>query len=155
MVYNTNRNVYGTHLINEAIRLEQSAEEMRKKSGPKGNEIGDKYEKAGDLRKKARDFIGAHTDYRHAKIYGFSNDEKKVDDLDRKIKLLLLERRTRGSKLFLAFLSLITLISALFFVSVSLTGNVILGLSENNFRWVGLCLFVCGLIFAFLYFRKK
>ena len=58
-------------------------------------------------------------------------------------------------KFVFAFLSVITLISALLFVSFGLTGNTILGLTETNFRWIGICLFACGLTFAFLYFRKK
>jgi uncharacterized protein (UPF0332 family) len=155
MAYNPKKNEYASSLINEAIRLEQDAEDLRKKHGANGKRIGDKYEEAGDLRKKARDFLGAHTDYRNAKIYGFSHNEEKVKNLDKKIKLLLLERKTKSSKLFLAFLSIASLVSALFFVSFSFTGNVIFGLAETDSRWAGLCLFLCGLVFTFLYFRKK
>ncbi len=59
------------------------------------------------------------------------------------------------SKKLLSVTAIVTLVSALFFVSSNFTGNVILGLTENNSRWIGLCLFACGLICAFFYFKKK
>ncbi|RLG15916.1 hypothetical protein DRN69_02285 [Candidatus Pacearchaeota archaeon] len=54
-----------------------------------------------------------------------------------------------------ASLSIISLLGALFFVSVNLTGNTILGLKAENSFLAGVCLFVFGLVFAFFYFRQK
>lgn len=65
-----------------------------------------------------------------------------------------LEKIVRGKNV-RAILSIGFLISALFFVSSSLTGNVIAGLVPNKSRFIGICLFACGLIFAFLYSKTK
>lgn len=54
-----------------------------------------------------------------------------------------------------AISSVICLAFALFFVSPSITGYDILNIGENNLQWIGLCSFICGLVFAFLYLKKK
>ncbi len=54
-----------------------------------------------------------------------------------------------------AMSSLICLVFALVFVSPSITGYDILSISKNNVQWIGLCFFICGLTFAFLYLKKK
>ncbi len=65
-----------------------------------------------------------------------------------------LEKIVQGKKVS-AILSISFLAFALFFVSSTLTGNVIGGLNLNNSRLIGICLFACGLIFAFVYSKKK
>ncbi len=54
-----------------------------------------------------------------------------------------------------AILSVLVLLGAVFFVSFNLTGYAVSGLTPNNSRWIGMCLFVCGLVFAFIYLKQK
>jgi hypothetical protein len=63
-----------------------------------------------------------------------------------------LERRSRSS---FAIISILTLLGAVFFVSFNLTGFAISGLALDNSRIIGMCLFVCGLVFAFIYLKGK
>lgn len=53
------------------------------------------------------------------------------------------------------FFAIGTLILSLFFVSSNLTGYVISNISLESSRLIGICFFVCGLIFTFLFLRKK
>ncbi len=122
------------------------------------------YKKAGNLRRDAGDLIGAVENYRKVLLYTNNpeikkNIQEKIDDvlLQRKKTLSFLKVLKNGleQKFVFAFFSIISLVLALFFTSFNLTGNAILGLTENNSSWIGLCLFIGGLIFTFLYFRKK
>lgn len=55
-----------------------------------------------------------------------------------------------------ALISITGLLGALFFISVNLTGNAVsAGINGGDARVVGLLLFVCGLIFAFIHFKGK
>ncbi len=65
-----------------------------------------------------------------------------------------LEKKVQDKNLS-GILSISFLAFALLFVSSTFTGNVIGGLSTNNSRLVGICLFACGLIFTFIYLRRK
>jgi hypothetical protein len=130
-------------------------------------EAGQFYELGGDGRKKRgsridRDFNKAQSDYELALRYSGTGGEKRIKN--KLVELGLERKRTLGSlnrmkqalegKLY-TFGAIITLAFALVSVSFSFTGNVVLGLTESNFRWIGLCLFACGLTFTFIYFRKK
>jgi hypothetical protein len=57
-------------------------------------------------------------------------------------------------RLVYAILSIISLFGALLFVSVNLTGNVT-ALTARDSNLMGILLFVFGLFFAFLFFKKK
>lgn len=126
-------------------------------------EAGKSYELGGDGRKKRGDFNKAESDYELAFRYSYDSEDKQR--IKKKINRIVLERKKTLSSLnkmkqalegkLYASIAMITLTFALVSVSFSFTGNVILGLTENNFRWIGLCLFACGLTFTFLYFRKK
>ncbi|GAI85504.1 unnamed protein product [marine sediment metagenome] len=75
---------------------------------------------------------------------------RKLPSKRGKIKPSRLERR-----LGFAIAAMISLVGALFFSVFSLTGSVIQGLNESNSRWIGIILFVVGLVFTFLYNRTK
>jgi len=158
-------------LAKQGLTSEKIGEKLRKEGGSAA-EIGEAYVKAGYLREEARDFINAKTDYRNAKIYGFPYDEKMQGKIDEKMNALILEQRSKnafdifkekekqrkgknlGSRLS-AVVSMLALSISLFFVTSNLTGNVIAGLNQNNSRFIGICFFICGLIFAFIYSKKK
>ncbi|OGJ13006.1 hypothetical protein A3K82_01165 [Candidatus Pacearchaeota archaeon RBG_19FT_COMBO_34_9] len=141
-----------------------SSERMKRFRGVSSyKKLVDAYENAGESWKDAGEFAKAERAYEMALRYSPEEDKGRIKG---KLKNLGLEKTRTLSfltglkkglekKFVFAFLSLITLIPALLFVSFSLTGNIILGLTETNSRWIGICLFVCGLIFALLYSRKK
>jgi len=81
---------------------------------------------------------------------------KVAEEVIKAEKFMGLEKLLGHKKNFtFAILSVISLVFALFFVSSNITGYSILNINYNNLQWIGLCLFICGLTFAFLYFRKK
>jgi hypothetical protein len=156
-----------THLKQQAIKLEKEALEARRKNNS-GDYIGDLYEKAGDLRAKAADFAYAEDDYVKSERFGYPYHAGKKAILNEKINDLRLQKSSKSlvnrtkegpqSSSFgkgFAILSITSLLAALGFVSISLTGNVIAGLGQNDSRWIGLCFFICGLIFSFLYLKGK
>ena len=55
----------------------------------------------------------------------------------------------------MAVLSILALLGALFFVSFNLTGAAIGDLTDDNFSLIGSALFFLGLIFAFIFLKKK
>ncbi len=56
---------------------------------------------------------------------------------------------------FSSVMSIIFLVMAAFFVSFSLTGNAIGNITVKNGAWISMCLFVVGLVCAFVYARGK
>lgn len=93
--------------------------------------------------------------------------EKRFIDLSPPLRLKKLLNKTKNSlhgkhfvkglenKIFLAITSIVFLISALFFISFDFTGYAIFDIMETDYQWISLCLFVCGLICAFVYLKKK
>jgi len=161
--------------IQEAIHLETRADSLRREGkNVTADDIGLMYIDAGALRERAADYIHAKDDYLKAKVYGFSHNSEVISVIDKRIRLLddqrnlssffksikeKREKENKGrkdlkSKLY-SILSISFLASALFFVSSSLTGNVIARLVPNNSRFIGVCFFACGLVFAFLYSRCR
>jgi hypothetical protein len=55
----------------------------------------------------------------------------------------------------LSFMAIATLLASLFFVSSSLTGFAVSNFTTDDLQWAGICFFACGLVFAFLFLRKK
>jgi hypothetical protein len=101
----------------------------------------EKYAPYSSTKERIRKKLGEHEESIPKSIERITNEsEKKIKDLK--------------SKLY-SILSIGFLASALFFVSSSLTGNVIARLNYNNSRFIGICFFACGLIFAFLYSRCR
>ena len=129
-----------------------------KKEGPTHGEVSRLYEQAGGIFAQAGDYNLAYENLKRASRIAYDNTVKrrieekirKLPSKGRKIKPGRLERR-----LGLAIAAMISLVGALFFSVFSLTGSVIQGLNENNSRWIGIILFVVGLVFTFLYNRTK
>ena len=148
----------------DARKLEERALIARREA-KSGNEIGELYEKAGDLRLKEKDFAFAEDDYIKAQRFGYPYDSKKKKSIEEKIISLRLQKKRasefeKGSdsvwkSYSYVILAITSLLAALGFVSMSLTGNVIGGLEQNDSKWMGLCFFICGLIFSFIYLKNK
>jgi hypothetical protein len=170
--------IYDNPLIKDAAKLELEAEQMRLKQGS-GLSITKKYESAGDLYAKAGKFMEAENCYRDARVYGDVFDEGYMNKLKEKenslrekrggtmkLKRLIELRQKTGKgnsrlenrilqKNIVALITITFLSISLFFVSSNLTGFAISNLSNSNVQWIGFGFFVVGLIFAFVYFRKK
>jgi hypothetical protein len=52
-------------------------------------------------------------------------------------------------------LSIASLAAALFSISFNLTGNAIGDIESSSFKWMGLCFFACGLVFALFFSKNK
>lgn len=156
----------------KAIDYEKSAREARLNRDLGG--AANRWEKAGDewvrlavahgRKAGIRNFLGyAVTDYESAiklaekyKINLGKGVYHKMGSVSKKLGDLTGEApKSLTKRVGLAYLSIISLIAALFFVSVNLTGNAISNMSGNDTKLVGLCLFLFGLFFAFLHFRRK
>ena len=136
-----------------------------------------KYRKKGDVKdlKKAADFyfggknlIRAYTLYEE--LLSKTENNMILGNIRKRLKAQMLKGqpiplnlrnfvKTKGKglerKFGLAMISMASLLSALFFTSVSLTGYSVKGLTEESFRLGGVVLFVLGLVFAFFYFKGK
>jgi hypothetical protein len=154
--------------VKKAKQYEHEAhyEEMRgyRKSPRK---IAESYEQAGDAWGNTKELPRAETAYYHAlrnlrKEGTFRKDEierieKKLNDVKIQSKRLLhgFEKMKSGLEKKFGFLSITALLFALFLVSYNLTGNVLGSMSLNDTRWIGVCFFLCGIAFAFMYFKNK
>jgi hypothetical protein len=139
---------------------ENRAEGERRKVNGSKRKVWESYVAAGNMFLGERKYHNALIDYRAALMHGTPEDEKAQKDLNDKIKkvedeIRLENFRSSPRNYLLAVLGIASLLAALGFVSLSLTGNTIGGLEGNNSRFIGLCLFVCGLIFSFIYLKKK
>lgn len=109
-----------------------------------------------DTEKVAKTLTPALEFYRTAKCFA-----KKPQDriyADEKIysirkELRNLEQITGNT--FYVVLSFASLVLALIFIVSNLTGNVVGASGFNDTRWMSVCFFLCGLVFAFFYLRGK
>ncbi len=85
----------------------------------------------------------------------FTKDPKLIKMIEDKLKPGARKEEGIEKRFFFASLSIIFLLSALLFTSVSLTGYSVFDLTQNNSRFIGTGLFILGLVFAFLYFKLK
>ncbi len=136
--------------------------------------LRDEWEKAGDAWNNAGDLRKAEQAYDHALKYAnqvggsgeikekmknargerlrlYSGLKKNSSRLEEKLE----EERKKGQKKLYAIFSIASFIFALAAVSFNLTGNAIGNIASDDFRWLGLCFFVCGLIFAFVFLKGK
>jgi len=120
------------------------------------------YVTAGDAYVKLRDFNKAIQNYENATEYttraGRRKIQEKIDQLESLSKTKKgrpLKRGTLERNLGFAILSIGSFVMALFFISYSLTGYAIGGLTHENSRWISTSLFILGLVFAFFYFKNK
>lgn len=89
-----------------------------------------------------------------------SRINKKINSIDKLInnslsQLEVKKTRLLEDKLFIFITSIVILSASLFFSLYSLTGNAISILHQEDFRWMGLCFFLCGLVFAFFYLKGR
>jgi hypothetical protein len=140
--------------------------------------VAEAAEEKGKL-KKAADFYVQAGDRKKAyelyeKVLSKTNDKFVIEDIASRLTRLNLSKsdlkyfqqqlipqakkrsleRHVGYSSF-AILSILSLLGALFFVSVNLTGNAIGAINENNSNWIGFCFFACGLILALVHFKRK
>lgn len=144
------------NLINQAKGYEGTAK--RENSAER---IGKAYEEAGDTMKKAGEFSKAEDYYVKAERLGYTYNpealkrmEEKIKDVRMRESFLRFSKQSLRSRV-MAFISMITLSISLFFVTAEITGFTIFNAEGSGLRYVGLCFFACGLIFAFLYLKCK
>jgi hypothetical protein len=137
--------------------------ETRKKTSQNKQVIAEAYEDAGNAFLNAGYSEEAKENYMHALNYTTTKSEKqrlegKLEKLHasynkkKNIFELLesgLEKKVAG------FMAVGTLILSFFFATSNLTGFAISNFSSDNSRFIGLCFFVCGLLFAFVFLKKK
>jgi len=125
-------------------------------------DIGDIYRESaekGKLMNRIDNIRKAKQNYSQALKYANNKQEKKILESlnyinEKEIKSFF-RRSGLEKKSLYATLSIISLLAALFFVSSSFTGYAVLGLMNDNLKWIGLCFFSCGLILAFIHFSRK
>ncbi|MFA5071416.1 MAG: hypothetical protein WC511_03565 [Candidatus Pacearchaeota archaeon] len=92
-------------------------------------------------------------------IYAHQREKDKKSDVDSAVERWKARNSSQESngleKKMWSIMAVLTLLASLFFVSSSLTGFAISNLTTNDLQWAGLCFFACGLVFAFLFLRKK
>ncbi|MEK6913523.1 MAG: hypothetical protein AABW47_02525 [Nanoarchaeota archaeon] len=153
-----------------ARELEKEVSNMAERSryspkGPTQLGVARKYEVLADAWGVAGDEDKAGKFYDLAKKWGGKEYNRilKINDKRKKLKnsrskenpsIFSSLRKSLESK-FSAVISIFTLLVSLFFVTSTITGNVVAGLDENASRIIGICFFACGLIFAFVYFKNK
>jgi hypothetical protein len=138
----------------EAISREEEILEGDSVSPAQGKVLSVLFERVGDSFRSAEKSLDAKKNYEKARKYTPYETTKerithKIENISSSSELSWLEKKLT------AFFAISFLLASLVFVSSSLTGNVIAGLNENNSRFVGICLFACGLIFAFFYSKCK
>ena len=90
----------------------------------------------------------------------FSKEEEdfksKAKLIGEKIKVIEFRNNFQNLEgLAVSIISVSLFLASLFFASMSFTGNVIGNITEDYSRIIGLCLFVCGLIFSFICIKKR
>lgn len=133
--------------------------------GPAQTAVARRYEVAGDAWQEAGDPEKARECYVFAKEWGgkeysrlskINEKLEKLKNVKPKEELSLFSRIIKGLESRLsAVISISALLISLFFVTSTITGNVIAKLDESTSRLIGICFFACGLIFAFVYLRSK
>ncbi|VVB83476.1 Uncharacterised protein [uncultured archaeon] len=154
----------------KAIDYELEAQRELMKKLPSFSRVFSGYKNAGDMWNKVpgseavknaeRDYYSALS---YAKRMGKDENDEDMKDIKKYLKGLNATRKrfenyvspTGLGKRLSAVLSISSFLAALVFVSSSLTGNVITELSQNDSRWIGICFFICGLVFTFLYLKGK
>lgn len=114
----------------------------------------DKYIKAGELLKESGQLKDARTYFERALKLNPQRPyrERAEEGLDSLYEKGNLEGRFA---LVLPIITVVSLMGALFFISLNLTGNVVGNVSSLGNHWLGLGLFALGILFAMLYFGRK
>jgi len=153
------------HYLEIAKKQEETAKLLseRKKSSKNKEIISEAYEEAGNEFINAGYPEKAKENYLRALNYATTKSEKqrlegKIGKLHSSIaeKKNIFELLGSGlEKKVAGFMAVGTLILSFFFVSSNLTGFAISNFSSNDTRWIGMCFFICGLLFAFVFLKKK
>ncbi|MCK9595590.1 hypothetical protein M0R19_00165 [Candidatus Pacearchaeota archaeon] len=86
------------------------------------------------------------------------NVRKKLNKLEETLNSLLPNSDSNNyskKSYYPAIISVLSFLFALFFISSNLTGFAISNTRGNDSNILGLCFFVCGLVFTFIYFKNK
>ncbi len=148
----------------EANRLRKSSEEYL--TGEPQVNVAKVYKIAGDMRMRAGEYDKALEDYNLAIEH--AHNISYISEIKKKMRSILRyyvskpKRKMRGvsrklgleKRLAYGILSIASLVTSLFFISINITGYTIRVLSENSFL-IGVFSFTLGLIFAFFYFKEK
>ncbi len=143
----------------DAFRMEQ----LEYKGVSKSKRLSDAYKKAAEEYEGKGFLERAFSNYKDAFKFAPKQDEdeigKKLNELERRKKeTVKFPKRTSGgleTYFSFAILAVGSFVIALFFVSFSLTGYAVGGLTQENSRWISTSLFILGLVFAFFYFKNK
>src|SRR4030067_1456846 len=136
---------------------------------PTPEKVASRLEGAGNVYKDIGMPIKAESLYREAKMYGYTFSKEDTKRIDKKINNLHINKSLKfhfpHSKLeteveeiteknfgqvSLAIISILTLLGALVFSAFNLTGYAVAGMTLDNYKIISMCLFVCGLVFAFI-----
>ncbi len=154
----------------DAFRMEQLEYKKGSKSRwRKSGRLSDAYKKAAEEYEEKGFLERAFSNYKDARKFAPEQTKDEIDnrnkienklvELGEKIKgtLKFPKKKSRGLERHLGFavIAMVSLVSALFFSVFSLTGSVVQGLNKNNSLWIGIILFVVGLVFTFLYNKTK
>lgn len=115
--------------------------------------ISETFFKAAELFEKSGKLDYAQHGFEGALKYAPNKDyEKKARE-----GLAAVHKSQQGGleKQVLSIMSIVSLLASLFFVSSNLTGFAVSNFTTNDLQWAGLCFFACGLVFVFLFLRKK
>jgi hypothetical protein len=149
---------FANEIKDKALREEETLKAKGKLSIADKSRLSRLFEKAGeaflDLENEKIAKIG-FTYYHKAEEYApYSSVREDIGKrLGKRIKKP--EEYSPIERKVLPVIAIGSLLVSLFFVSSSLTGNAIAELNQDNSRWVGICFFICGLIFSFVYLRNK
>jgi len=141
-----------------ARSLEEDAYRLEKREGLKRYDINQKvsdayvgvaeaYLTAGDPHRAKSNYKDA---LRHAEPEKKEGIEKKIQEVDK-----LKEKASLSQFRVSSFLSIAAFGGALIFVSTNLTGYAIKSSGYNLSNIIGGGLFLLGLVFAFIYFKKR
>lgn len=144
---NINSKARGLEL--EAFRLEN-----RIKRYDKNETVSDAFLSAARAYSRIGDISRAKSNYKDAIRHGKENTRYEIEaelaELARPEKML--QPKLQHS---LAYAAIVFLLGALIFISSNLTGYAILNTNQDTLKWVGVILFIIGLIFAIVYLKSK
>jgi hypothetical protein len=123
----------------------QELKELHKKTFDKYRHAGDMWVKAGKPKRAIQMYEGA---------IKFAPSPEIEERIEEKIKNLYVKNNRGLEKRLFAIASIVSLLGALFFTSLNLSGYVTGNLSEDA-SLMKMVLFVLGLIFAFAFLKKK
>jgi hypothetical protein len=153
--------------IKQSASRDEEAAETARRNNAHEEKIGALYLEAARKRRDVGDYAHAEDDLTKAERIAFPYNEEMKEYIHNQIKEVRSMKLGRSlAKKFdelpkseylttFAILSITSLLAALGFVSMSLTGNAVGGLGQSDSRWMGLCFFICGLVFSFIYLKNK